>query len=272
MTRQSNFRQKVSAVWSRVPTALFAVPELVYSVVLAVSGGTRVYFLLAIMIAAHAIAHLLPWRLPRDNRTPFGYWTEVLICTSPLAAGAAVWFIFPIHGAWAGLPSSRPPLLWLLVWFGAAGIGAAALVWVSGISLASLRTGDLAFLVGPLPIQHVAARTWTVVISVVAEEVVYRGAPAGVTSYRAITVACAAVAFVSNHHMVRGTEVWLRLRNIYFEVSAGIVFGGLVLLSGSIWPAVMAHAIANAPHLTLDIQRARRDRAESGQVSEVKIW
>jgi hypothetical protein len=258
-------------VLARAPTALFAVPELVYSVVLAVSGGTPAYFLLAAMVAAHAIAHLLPWRLPRDDRTPFGYWAEVLTCTSPLAAGAAFWFIFPIHGAWAALPSSRPQLLWLPAWFGVAAVGGAALIWVSGISLAGLRTGDLAFLVGPLPVQHVAARTWTVVISIVAEEVVYRGAPAGAPSYRAMAVACAAVAFVSNHHMVRGTEAWLRLRNICFEVSASVIFGGLVLLSGSIWPAIMAHAIANAPHLTLDIQRARRDRTESSQVGKVRI-
>jgi hypothetical protein len=71
--------------------------------------------------------------------------------------------------------------------------------------------------------------------------------------------------------MVRGTEVRLQLRIMYFEVGACVIFGGLVLLSGSIWPAVMAHAIANAPHLVLDIQRARLDRAESDHVSEVRI-
>jgi membrane protease YdiL (CAAX protease family) len=252
-------------MWSRVPTALFAVPELVYSVVLAVSGETWVYLILAALVAAHAITHLLPWRVPRDDRTPFGYWAEALVCTSPLVAAAVIWLVFPVHGTWAALPSSLP------VWSGVASIGAAALIWLSGIRLAGLRTGDLAFLVGPLPVHEVAARTMMTVISVVAEEVVYRGIPAGITSYRTVALVCAAVAFVSNHHMIRGGEVRLRPRILCFEASASVIFGGLVLLSGSIWPAVAAHAVANVPHVTLDIQRIRCDRVESSQVNEVQV-
>lgn len=254
---------------SRTPTALFAVPELIYSIVLAVSGKRYVFSVLAALIAVHAITHLLPWRVPRDDRTSFGYWIEVLVCTSPLVMSTALWFVFPVHGTWASL-LPRPPLqLSPPVWFGIAGIGAAVLVRLSGINLASLRTGDLAFLIGPLAVDKVAARICATAFSVVAEEVVYRGIPAGIVSYRPVTILCAAIAFIANHHMVRGTGVQIHPRVICFEASAAMIFGGLVMLSGSIWPAVLAHTIANIPHVVLDIQRARCHRAEYGRVSEV---
>jgi hypothetical protein len=248
--------------------AVFGVPVYGYAIFVLVTGNGAAYFFTAAVVAAHAVVYSLPWRVPRDDRTPFGYWFESVVCTVPLLAGTVGWLALNPHGARADLPSTRPAAVWLPAWLAVALAVGIVLVWRSGINLRALRTGDLAFLAGPLPAHRAAARTWIVVVSVVSEEIIFRGVPAGMGAFQLPTMLFGAMAFVSGHHMVRGTGR-PRWRVVGNETGAAVLFGGLVLLSGSVWPAVAAHAIANIPHVTLDLQRARADQAESDQVSEV---
>jgi hypothetical protein len=236
---------------------VFAIPTFGYALALLICGDGLSYRLSAGVIAGYALAYCLPWRVPRDDRTPFGYWFETLVCGLPLAAGTAGWLVLAPYDAGARLPDSRlvgwPPL-----WFAVAILAGLGIVRASGLDIGALRNGDLAFLAGPLPRHRAAARTWTVVVAVVAEEVFFRGVPAGLPSW-APMMGIAAVAFVTGHHMVRGTQDRLRWRTVGNEAGAALLLGGLVVLSGSIWPAVVAHAIANVPQLTLDFQRAKSE-------------
>jgi membrane protease YdiL (CAAX protease family) len=236
--------------------ALFAVPVCCYAVVLTAAGGTAAYLLTGVALFAHAVVYLLPWRVPRDDRTPFGYWSETIACSVPLTLATAGWLLLAPHGARASLWAPRPSAAWFLVWTGVAGIAGLAMILCSGLDLRALRAGDLAFLAGPLPPYRAAARTWSVFVSVVSEEVIFRGVPAGIAHLRLAVMCAGAAAFVSGHHMVRGAEDLLRPRVVANEVGAAVALGGLVLASGSVWPAIIAHAVADLPHVALDFQRA----------------
>jgi hypothetical protein len=251
--------------------ALFTVPAYGYAISLVVLGNSAPYFFTAAVVAVIAVVYSLPWRVPRDDRTPFGYWFEALVCAVPLAAGAVWWLAMDPHGARAAFPPTRPAIFWLPAWLVVAVAVGIVIVWWSGVNLRALRTGDLAFLAGPLPAHRAAARIWTVVVSVVSEEVIFRGVPAGIGSYQMPAMLVGAVAFVSGHHIVRGAQHRLQWRVVGNEMGAAVLLGGLVVLSGSVWPAVAAHAIADIPHVTLDLQRARADHAESDQVREVAV-
>jgi membrane protease YdiL (CAAX protease family) len=253
----------------RASPELFAVPVFCYGAVLAAGGGAARYILTGLIVAAHAIVYLLPWRVPRDDRTPIGYWFETLTCTLPLTAGAIGWLLLAPQGARGGLPTASPAALWLPAWGAIAIMAGLILVRRSGLDLRALRAGDLAFLSGPLSASRAAARTWAVVVAIVAEEVIFRGVPDGLMSYRPLALALGAVAFVSGHHMVRGARAQLRLPVVANEAGAAVLLGGLVVFSGSIWPAVIAHAIADLPHVALDVQRARPDQTDGEQWNDV---
>ena len=216
------------------------------------------YFLTAAAIATNVIAYLLPWQVPRDTRTPFGYWFEVLVCTAPLAVATAGWLALDPNGARADLPSSHPTVLWLSIWLVVAVAIGIVVIWSSVINMRALVSGDLAFIAGPLPPHRAAARSWSVIVSVLSEEVIFRGVPAGIGSYQTLAMLVGAVAFVSGHHMVRGSQDQMRWRVVGNQMGAATLLGGLVMLSGSVWPAVTAHTIANIPHIALDFQRAKR--------------
>lgn len=213
------------------------------------------YRLTGVIVAVHALAHLLPWRVPRDDRTVFGYWFEAVACAAPLTAGALTWaFVAPGGALMTAIAGGR-----LAAGFLVAPFVAAFLIRLSGVDLRALRTGDLAFLAGPLPAHRAVARLSTMTSAIFAEEVIFRAVPAGLTSSGPLAMAVGATAFVSGHHMVRGSAdrwSWPILR---YEVAAAGMFAVLIAMSGSVWPAVAAHGVANLPQAILDVQRARPD-------------
>lgn len=245
----------------RPPFALFSIPSFVYAALLSgFAGGVGLVLLTSVAVTVHALVHLLPWRVPRNDRSVLGYWFETAVCAVPLAAGTLAWAIIDPGGALFSAPISGR----LLAGLAAAPFAAAAMIWLSGISLSALRSGDLAFLAAPLPLHRAVARITSVASAVFAEEVIFRAVPAGLTSYGTLAMAAGAAAFVSGHHMVRGSGERWNWRMVRYEVSAAVLFAGLVGMSGSVWPAVAAHALTNAPQVTLDLQRA-----EPSQASEV---
>lgn len=248
---------------------VFTLPVYGYAISLVALGNGAPYIFTAAVVAAIAVVHSLPWRVPREDRTPFGYWFETLVCAVPLVAGAVWWLAMDLHGARGALPSTRPTMFWLPAWLVIAIAVGIVIAWSSGVNLRALRTGDLAFLAGHLPAHRATARIWTNVVCIVSEEVIFRGVPAGIGTYQVPVMLVGAMAFVSGHHMVRGAQHRLQWRVVGNETGAAVLLGGLVMLSGSIWPAIAAHAIADIPDVTLDLQRVRVDHAEPGQVREV---
>jgi hypothetical protein len=252
----------------KIPRLLFAAPLLGYSVSLFTWGGNPHFYFVAAAITAYATCYALPWRVPRDDRTPLGYWFEALICTLPLVAGSAACLM---SGICTGSPARRVQraLLPLPAWYLVAIIAGIAIIWWSGINLRALYTGDLAFLAGLLPVHRAMARTWIVAVAVVGEEIVFRGIPRGIGTHWLPAMIVGAIAFVCSHHLVRGAADRLRWLVIRTEAGAAILFGMLVALSGSVWPAVLAHAITDVPHVMLDLQRAKGYQEDSDHVREV---
>lgn len=249
------------------PPAVFSIPSFAFALVLLWAGTGRAYIFIAAVMVAHALVYLWPWRVPRTDRTRFSYWLEALVCAAPIIIGSVAWLVMYPQGVVAATALITPSAGWMAIWLVVAcGVGA-FMVWLSRVNLGALRSGDLAFLAGPLEPYRAAARTWTVAISVVCEDVIFRGVPASVPSYRLVAMTFGALAFIAGHHMVRGTGQprWALIR---LESTAAILFGLLVVASGSVWPAVLAHTIADTPHVSLDIQRARSRSDELDETDE----
>jgi hypothetical protein len=260
----------IAAVMRHSPPAiLFALPLCSYAAALAVAGDSVAYVFSGMVLAAHVVVYLLPWRVPRDDRTPFGYWFEAVACTLPFGAGVTGWLLLASRDRGTDVWPSWPAVWWLPVWSVVAVAVGIVLIRCSGLDIRALRVGDLAFLAGSMPVYRAAARTWTVLVSVAAEEVLYRGVPDRLASKHWLLLCLGAVAFVSGHHMVRGAQNRLSKRAAANEAGAAVLLGALVVLSGSVWPAIAAHAIADLPYVVLDFQRARMGQAETGQIQEV---
>ncbi len=233
-------------------------PQLLYAglLCLAAGRGGHLLALTAAVLVLDLAVHLLPWRLPRADRSVLGYWGESLAYVVPLGAVAGVWLVAAPDRSGATLPAGTSSLaVWLLV---AVAVGI-ALAGLSGTNLRALRTGDLAFLAGPLRPNQAAARIVSVLAAPFLEETVFRGVPAGLPGWYAIAgLLLGGTAFVCRHHLVKGWESRDRWIVVRHELLAAVLLTGLVVGSGSVWPAIVAHLLANLPGVVLDGQRADR--------------
>jgi hypothetical protein len=263
-----------------VRVVLLVLPQLCLAVVLIVAGsvgaGGWAGLLLEVtgaVLVLDVVLHRLPWRVPRSDRSAAAYWGEVLCYLVPLAAVTAAWSVVRPAGA-----SADPDTLgsWgrLTVWLLAGVAVGTALTFLAPVNLRALRSGDLAFLAGPLRPDHAAARTTAALAAPVVEEVVFRGVPAALPGWWWIpALVLGNLALVCRHHLVRGGEDRAHRVRVRHEVRSAVLFSALLLLSGSVWPAVVAHLLGNVPAAVLDAQRAaawRRDAAPVGNRGEVR--
>jgi hypothetical protein len=146
---------------------ILGLPQCLLGALLLFTGQGALSRLVAGVLFLDVVLHRLPWR-PREDRTAFGYWVEALTYTLPLTAVAIAWVVLDPAAHEAGP----------LAWFAAAPLVAGVIIRLSGVNLTALRSGDLAFLAGPLPLHRVTARGLAVIVSPLFEEVLFRGIPA----------------------------------------------------------------------------------------------
>jgi len=102
---------------------------------------------------------------------------------------------------------------------------------------ASTSTSNAAVLPNLSPLQ---TALWTAAVPALAEELLFRGAvlPAAAPDWRGAAVAAAAFgALHVSGGRGPGFAAW--------ATGVGLVYGGLVLATGDVWAAVVAHALAN---------------------------
>ena len=202
----------------------------------------------AIALLADVGVCLLPWRLPRQERSGGSYWLETLAYVLP--AGAVAVAGLAVGASWA---VATPDPWWFLAGFG---VGA-LLVKLSAIDLHALVSGDLAFLAGADKRSHAAARAFAGSISPVTEEAFFRGAALALPAPTVVTAALSPLAFVARHHLVRGVPRTDR-RVIAVELVGAILFTSLAVASGSFYPALLGHLVNNAPVVVLEVQVAKQ--------------
>lgn len=236
--------KRASVVLSARP--IVAIPSVVFGVALLTSDG-ELRQLAATAILIDVAVKFVPWRVPRADRTGTSYWIEAV---SYLAA--LVIFTGAAYGYDASFVEAVAHPLWFLV---GAALGI-VLIALARIPLDALFRGDAAFLIGADRPSHAYARVTASLTAPLPEEALFRGIVLGSPPLVAILSAC---AFVTRHHLVRGVRLW-SAPQLIVEISAAVSLTALALLSGSIYPGVLAHTISNVPMAVIDIGRARLNR------------
>ena len=227
----------------------FAIPGAVLAAAVAVRGAdARV---VAALLAVDVAVPLLPWRVPRRDRSGVSYWAESIVPVGALTVAAAI--SLAGGAAWAALPHPA----WLL----AGGLTGIVLLRATGTDVRSVLSGDLAALLGPDRPSHACARGTAILLAPFAEEAVFRGVAPGLPGVDWSVAVLALLAFVGRHHVVRGLERRATRRILLTETSSGLAFLALAAASGSIWPAVVAHALNNLPFAVLEFQQARPEES-----------
>lgn len=230
------------------PRLLAAGSLLAYAAGLAVLGSGAVRWLSVLVLFDVAVMSL-PWRVPRHTRSIASLWAETLAYQAALLAAVAV------------VAAERPDWLTSLGhpgWYAVAALVGVALVVGSGIRLRLLLGGELAFLAGPDRPGHAAALASSAVVAAVCEEPLFRGvALEGDGAATAALAVLAAVAFVGRHHLPPAASERTTRRGLALQVAGAAALLGLTVASGSIYPAVLAHLLNNAPSAVLAVQRGR---------------
>ncbi|MFI8828822.1 type II CAAX prenyl endopeptidase Rce1 family protein [Streptomyces sp. NPDC053431] len=227
---------------------------LAFCAALFAQGGAARWVAAALVLDGLLAA--LPWRTPRAGRSGPSFWAETL-CGIAVPAGAGVAALL------GGLDWGTGAAAWW--WYAVAVAVGAVLVLTGGMNLKALVSGDLAFVYGPTPRSHALARVTASTVSPLGEEVVFRGvvlaaAAAGGTGAGGAAWPLgllAAIAFVARHHLPAGQNRRGSSRALLAEVTAAGLLLALVAASGSVWPALLAHALNNAPSVVFELQRER---------------
>ena len=193
----------------------------------------------------------LPWRLPRSERSVASIWVEEALCL----AGPTVFFVVVVAQAraWA----TALPAAW---WFPVAFLVGVALVWAGGMPIRALLSGALAFLAPPLRRRHKWSRAAAMVIAPPGEEALFRGVVLTASSAATVPLGLlGAAAFVARHHLAPGLSARTPARAVATQIAAAVALLALTLASGSIYPALLAHYVNNAPSVLLELQRPVRE-------------
>lgn len=205
-------------------------------------------------LGLEALLMCLPWRLPRVNRGGASFWAESLCGVLGPVIALVVLAAMPGPGPFA----RGAAWWWYLV---AVGLGA-ALIACGGMRLQWLLTGQLAFAAGPTPRAHGLARACSALIGAFGEEALFR-APVLMLPAPLSLGLLGAVGFVATHHVQPGTNRRGTTRAVVTEIAAGASLLALTLACRSVYPAMVAHALNNAPGIALELQRENRKRARS---------
>lgn len=204
---------------------------------------------LAALVLIDVAVLSLPWRVPRAARSMRSIWLENLASQAmPLGAVTALLVFGP---AWLWHVGS-----WW--WYPVALVLGVAVVAISGLNLRMLFSGELAFLAGPRPRAHAAVHAICAVTGPPGEETVFRGVVFLASGIGAVVMpALAAVAFVARHYLPRQAASRIGARGLVTQVAGAVVMLSLTVASRSLYPAIAAHLINNAPQAFLVVQRGR---------------
>lgn len=219
----------------------FAAIALAFAVTLWLTGGR--WRIGAVLALADTAVALLPWRYPRSGRGTLSIWAEVLGYQAGPVAMAVV--------AVPWLARVPAPLWW------PAGVAAGALlIGIGGLPLRALLSGDLAALAAPVSLRHKAARCFSTAVGPPGEEAMYR-VPLLVSHGAVLALAsiASAASFIGRHHLAPGLHARTTPRMLAAQLTAAIGFTGLTLASRSVYPALIAHLLNNAPGLLLEAGR-----------------
>lgn len=200
-----------------------------------------------VLLVAEAVLLCLPWRIPRSRRSPAGFWLETIV--GLLAPVAAMMIVVASGARWLSLV----PEWW---WFLVAGVVGLLLTSVGGMKLRALISGELAFVLGPTPGPHGLARAASNLVGPPGEEVLFR-APVLVTGVTGPLALLAGIAFVARHYIPPGTNGRGTTRSLLTEIVAAGLLLLLTFVSGSVYPALLAHVVNNLPHVYLQFQCVR---------------
>ncbi|MEU9126700.1 CPBP family glutamic-type intramembrane protease [Kitasatospora sp. NPDC048540] len=212
-------------------------------------GGTNPRVLAGLLVV-ELVLMCLPWRVPRTMRSGLSFWTETL-CGLLAPIGSLV-LTAVTRPDWLG----RGAAWW---WYPIAVAVTGGLVALSNMRMRSLLSGELAFVFGPTPRAHGAARAFASALCPVGEEAVFR-APVLLASATTPLGLLGAIAFVARHHIQPGTNRRGTTRSTAVEISAAAALLLLTVASGSIYPALLAHVLNNIPTVVLELQRDNDDR------------
>lgn len=210
-----------------------------------------IWRVLAALIVADVAVQALPWRLPRGERSaPSICAEEALYVAVPVAFFVAA---LARGDAWI----TATPDAW---WYAIAVVAGVALVWLGGMSLSALLSGALAFVAPPLKRAHKWSRVASMVVAPPGEEAIFRGAALAAAPAAAWPLGLlAGAAFVARHHLPAGLSARTPTRVVVTQAASAAVLLWLTLASSSVYPALVAHYVNNAPSLLLEVQRRTRE-------------
>jgi len=210
----------------------------------------RYYAELGGVVGADCLAGLTLWRLGRIRSLPraqllenIGYLTVFALAIAVTVLARPMWLA--TAGAWP--------------WYVAGPAVGFCLIWISGLRPAAIASGELAFLAGSKPVADTIVSSAILLAGGAAEELMFRSPALARPMSAAIQAALmGAVLFVARHHFPGWASVRRSAARIYaIEVASSLAFVILTIMSGSIYPAAVAHIISNCPSVIILIQRSR---------------
>jgi membrane protease YdiL (CAAX protease family) len=209
------------------------------------------------VVGADCLAGLTLWRLGRIRSLPRAQLLENIGYLTVFALAIAVTVL--ARPKWLATAGAWP-------WYVAGLVVGLCLIWVSGLRPAAIASGELAFLAGSKPVADTIVGSAILLAAGAAEEVMFRGPALARPLPAAIQAALlGAVLFVARHHFPGWASVRRSAARIYaIEIASSLAFVILTIMSGSIYPAVVAHVISNCPAVIILIQRGRMEDSSHG--------
>ncbi len=237
------------AAWPPEPVRLVSAAIMVaFAVALWTQGGT--WRAAAVLVVVDALTGLVPWTMPRTLRTGVAYWSE-----NAIALVVPISFIAIAAGVRAPWITQGAVWWWYVVALAVAGV----LLLAGGMNIRLLLSGDLAFLVGPSTPLQARTRAATGTLAPFGEEALYRSVAVAAAGPGGVVAGLlGAAAFIARHHVA--DSQWRKApRVLAVELLAALSLLSLVVLSGSIYPALLAHLVNNAPSVLLELQRSEKE-------------
>jgi membrane protease YdiL (CAAX protease family) len=208
------------------------------------------YAELGCVVGADLLAGITLWRLGRISSLRRAQLLENIGYLAVFALAIAVTVL--ARPTWLAAAGAWP-------WYGGGIVVGLCLIWLSGLRPAAIASGELAFLAGPKPVADTIVSSAILFAGAAAEEVMFRSPALAKPMATALQAALlGAVLFVARHHFPDWASARRSAPRVYaVEVAASLAFVILTIMSGSIYPAVVAHVMSNCPSAVILIQRSR---------------